>query len=112
MAQRHFQNAPRSRGAPRRKSLWLDFASIFVDRAALAAASVSLVSSLNAAALALRPFTIVRTRGLLIVQSDQVAATEQPFGALGLSVVTDQASAIGISAVPTPITDAGSRSPS
>jgi len=49
----------------------------------------------------------VRTRGSLWVASDQFATAEQPFGALGFSVVTDQALAIGVTAVPTPITDEG-----
>jgi len=52
--------------------------------------------------------TIVRTRGRLWVKSDQIASTEEPFGAIGLAVVTDQAFAIGVTAVPTPITDASS----
>ncbi len=54
------------------------------------------------------PATIVRTRGTLWVASDQNAANEQPFGALGMAVVTDQAAAIGVTAIPTPITDEGS----
>jgi len=93
---------------PRRKMLWLDFAQVFTDRFSVGAATAVLQSSLNAAALALRPFTIVRTRGTLHVDSDQNAATEIPFGALGFAVVSDQASAIGVTAVPTPIVDAGS----
>jgi len=52
--------------------------------------------------------TIVRTRGSLWVSSDQVAAAEEPFGALGMAVATDQATAIGVTALPTPITDEGS----
>ena len=52
--------------------------------------------------------TIIRTRGTLWVSSDQVAASEEPFGALGMSVVTDQAAAIGVTALPTPITDESS----
>ncbi len=52
--------------------------------------------------------TIVRLRGGLWVQSDQQTATETAFGALGFAVVSDQALAIGITAVPTPITDEAS----
>ena len=63
---------------------------------------------MNAAALALRPFTIVRTRFQIMVTSDQVIASEDQGGALGMAVVSDQATAIGVSAVPTPITDMGS----
>jgi len=66
-----------------------------------------LQSNLNAAALALRPFTVVRVRGMLGVESDQIAANEQPFGAWGLAVVSDQASA-SLPNIPTPITDENS----
>ncbi len=69
------------------------------------AGAADLQASLNAAALAIRPFTIVRTRGLILVESDQIAANEQPFGAYGLAVVSDQAVAVGLTAVPTPYTD-------
>ncbi len=92
----------------KRKTLWLDFASGRTAETNLPAASSLLSSSLNAAALALRPFTIVRTRGMLWTASDQVAGPEDAFGAFGYAVVSDQASAIGVTAIPTPITDAGS----
>jgi len=64
--------------------------------------------SLNAAALALRPFTIVRVRGLINLRSDQASAIEDVQIGWGLAVVSDQASAIGITALPTPITDQAS----
>jgi len=50
--------------------------------------------------------TLIRTRGMFSVGSDQVAATEDYVGAVGLCVVTEQASTVGISAVPQPSTDA------
>ena len=56
------------------------------------------------------PATVVRTRGSIWVKSDQHVADEYPFGALGMAVVTDQAAAIGVTALPTPITDQGSDS--
>ncbi len=96
----------RSAGS-RRKTLWLDFA-IETAQIPVAAATSILLSSLNAAALSLRPFTVVRTRFQVGWASDQVAATEFPFGAFGVAIVSDQASAIGVTAIPTPITDAGS----
>ena len=40
-----------------------------------------------------------------MVESDQIASNEQPFGAFGLCVVTQQATAIGVTAVPSPYTD-------
>ena len=67
-----------------------------------------LASSLNAAGLALRPFTVIRTRGWLEVHSDQIASSESYVGDFGMCVVSDQAVAVGVTAVPTPLTDKGS----
>ncbi len=49
--------------------------------------------------------TLVRTRGILSVSSDQSAAQEEQTGALGIIRVTDAAAAIGITAIPGPVTD-------
>ncbi len=92
----------------KRKTSWLNFSAVFTSPTALAAGTSILLASLNAAALALRPFTIVRTRGMVYVFSDQSAASEEPFGALGFAVVSDEASAIGVTAVPTPTSGSGS----
>ncbi len=90
----------------RRETLW---ASLVPSDNNHAAGSVAILSnSLNAAGLALRPFTVVRTRGIFWIRSDQVAASEDYFGSIGAAVVSDQASAIGVTAVPTPETDRGS----
>ena len=102
---RNFRTVTRGRRQVR-ETLWL-----FVDPQiqALAAASTAvLLGSLNTAALALRPFTIVRTRGFFGVRSDQVATSENYDAAVGYAVVSDQAAAVGVSAVPTPETDRGS----
>ena len=78
-------------------------------RSNLAAASVAVLqSSLNAAALAFTPFTIVRTRLEVHVRSDTLAALEDYGCAIGLAVVSQQAVAIGITALPTPDTDRAS----
>ena len=74
-----------------------------------AASTAVLQTSLSAAALALTPFTIVRTRGVFFARSD-AAVTETYNVAMGYAVVTEQASAIGITAVPTPDTDRDSDS--
>ncbi len=92
----------------RRKTLWLDFAQVFTDRTNLAAATAVLASSLNAAALALRPFTVVRSYLECMVRSDQAAAVENQGGAIGMCVVSDQANTVGVTAVPTPSAEAGS----
>ena len=89
-----------------RQMLWIPLATFSSN--AIAVSSAVLISSLNAAALALTPFTIVRTRGQIFVASDQVANSENQAINYGHIVVSEQASAIGITAVPTPITEAGS----
>ena len=63
------------------------------------------MGTFSAAALLLRPFTIVRTHLYFNVLSDQVSAVEVARGALGLAVVSDQAIAAGIGSVPGPVTD-------
>jgi len=91
---------------PRRQTLWIPFGPTLFT---LTAAGQSLLLfSLNAAALALRPFTVVRTRGEFHYRSDQVVASEEYGGVVGMAVVSDQAVAIGITAVPSPVTDMGS----
>jgi len=71
------------------------------DTAIASASGAVLFGGFSAAALALRPFTIVRTRGWIHVLSDQVAASES-FGAVYTqAVVTDQALAAGVASVPT-----------
>ncbi len=85
-----------------RKTFWL---SGTVAQTALAAGGTAvLVSALNAAALALRPFTVVRTRGYWSVFSDQLSANEDQVAHYGSIVVSDEAVAIGVTAVPTPVT--------
>ena len=90
----------------RRESLWI-FGNP-IDTTLSAASTAALVSTLNAAALALRPFTVVRTRGQLWIRSDQTAAAEDYAASLGMAVVSEQAAAIGVTAVPTPEADRGS----
>ncbi len=75
----------------------------------VAGSTATLIASLNAVALALRPFTIVRTRGHLFLRSDQEAADESYDVSYGMGIVTDQAVAIGVTAIPTPFTDMDSQ---
>jgi len=93
-------------GVARRETAWIAIAP--TNSVIAAAGGAVLFAGLNAAGLALRPFTIVRTRGIFQISSDQVAATEFYHAALGIAVVSDQALAIGITAVPTPDLDRGS----
>ena len=87
----------------RRKTVWVDVAT--TESTLVGAPTVVLINSASAGLLDLRPFTIVRVRGYLFVTSDQFAATESYGVAMGAAVVSDQAVAIGVTAVPTPVTD-------
>ena len=88
-----------------RLTSWFQFQN---NEVTLTAAGGSLMFSLNAAALALRPFTIVRSRFEMWLRSDQAAAIEQQWVSFGIAVVSDQAAAIGVTAIPTPFTDMAS----
>ena len=88
-----------------RETRWLEVDPV---QTALAVGGVAITHSLNAVELALRPFTIVRTRGLFGLQSDQQVAAEFQVASLGMCVVSEQAAAIGVTAVPTPETDRSS----
>ena len=104
MARRHTM---RSRiVASGRKTFW--FAAVHVESNMAAASTAVIQTSLNAAALALRPFTIVRTRGYFHVRSDQISASEDQDVCYGEIVVSDQAVAIGVTAVPISCTDSQS----
>ncbi len=91
--------------ARKRESQWIQLCPTTTASNVAAATSV-LIGSLSAGALALRPFTVVRTRFQAWWAGDQVAASEEPFAALGLIVVSDQASAAGVASIPSPISDA------
>ena len=86
------------RPAPKTK-MWIG-AGVGVDT--ITASTLHLISSLSAATLLLRPFTVLRTRMDLAYISDQEAADETPFGVFASIVVTDAASAIGVTAIPSP----------
>jgi hypothetical protein len=88
----------------KRLTSWFQFAPV---SATFTGTGGTIMFSLNAAALALRPFTIVRSRFTYGVISDQAASLEDQVGAVGIAVVSDQAVAVGATAVPTPITDLG-----
>ncbi len=88
--------------SPGRLTEW--FASADVALWTALGASVFIFDSeLTAAEKAKRPFTITRTVGSVWMHSDQQAATEEPFGAVGMMVVSDKAAALGVTALPSPI---------
>ena len=87
-------------GVRRRQMLWLQ--DTWGTNTLGAASTKVLISALAGGALALRPFTIVRSRTQLLFLSDQVAATEGQTGGYGETVVADQAVAAGVASVPSP----------
>ncbi len=87
----------------KRKTFWVASGDI-TGGTALAAGAAILDQSITWSD-ELGPATIVRTRGTLWVSVDQIAATEEPFGAIGFSVVKNAAAVAGVASVPTPITE-------
>ncbi len=108
MADRIIRSRFPSRGK-RRETEWFASADA-VALTTLAAATFTLDQSLTAAELAKRPFTVVRTVGSIWVKSDQKAANESPFGAMGFLVASEKAVALGVTALPDPITQEASDS--
>ena len=90
-----------SRGTPGTKQ-WFNFN---IGQGTIVASADKLLSSLNAAALAARPFTILRTHMEILIRSDQAAVDEQIIGAYGVGVVSENASSVGITGVPNPQDD-------
>ena len=96
---------PFVRGA-RRETSWLDIEPVNLTAADGPQSAITHV--MTAAELAKRPFTVIRTHYHLMLQSDQGAASENYHLAIGACVVSSQAVAIGVAAVPTPAIDAAS----
>ncbi len=92
-------------GGHKRATEWIASADVS-DKTTLAAATAVLDQSFTQAQFSIfGPGTIVRTRGTIWTSSDQIAASEEPFGAIGMMVVREQARAAGIASIPTPITE-------
>ena len=87
------------RPAPKTK-VWI---GVDLGNTVIVANATTLLGILNAAALALRPFTVLRTRLLIKYELDQQAVNEDSWGAFGLIVVSEEAAAIGATAVPGPV---------
>ena len=86
------------RPAPRTK-MWIGAG---LGQASIVASTKQFLGSFTAAGLALRPFTILRTRMDLLLMSDQQSASERPIVTFGLIIVTDTATALGVTAIPDP----------
>jgi len=94
----------RGRLGSTREMSWLE---IEPTRSTLSNA-VAISHTMTAAELAKRPFTVVRTHLFVSMSSDQNSANEDQVAGIGLCVVSSQAVATGVAAVPTPITDLSS----
>ncbi len=92
---------------PARSNVWLGLAPGTTETT-IPGGQAILIGSLNAAALALRPFTIVRTRGIFSWRSDQSGADESSGGIAAFIVVTQSAVTAGIGSIPTPFTEPNS----
>jgi len=101
MARRVFSPRGGIRPPPRTK-MWIGTGTLSTT---LVGSSSQLLGSLNAAALALRPFTILRTRMGLWFESDQAAVSERPIGFYSKQVVSDQQIAAGITSLPDPLNE-------
>jgi len=93
-------------GSLKRLTMWGEEPAQIVNLGS--ANTASLISTLSAGGLLARPFTVIRTHLFFGIRTDQVAADESFDCAIGQAVVSDQAAAIGVTAVPTPFTDLGS----
>jgi len=105
VARRFLRGGSALRQGQRRQTLWGDFA---ITETSIGGATKVLTNVTGATILAIRPVTLVRARFHLGIESDQQIAGEAQIAAWGLCVVIDQAVAVGVTAVPGPITDAGS----
>ncbi len=88
-----------------RQTQWI---GVDISLVTVAANTKVLAGVLNAGALALRPFTVVRSRLLFQLESDQTAASEVTRGAIGAIVVSEQATAAGAGSIPGPHQEADS----
>ena len=95
--------APRG-GAAKRQVTWIGPA----DQSYIAVANATkvLIASFTPGGVGIDKPTLVRSRGTLSVRPSSVAADLSYTGAFGMGVVSDQALAIGITAIPGPFDDA------
>jgi len=90
------------RRGPRRATDW--------SASSVAAAFVSLAGATSALSQVFTPIvggeTVIRTRGMFGWGTDNPAGDEPQMGAYGIAIVSEPAATVGITAIPTPGTDA------
>jgi len=107
MARRGLIMRGRQGRAPRRETQWGSFVSTAPQN--VPANSDLLFSRFTAAILAANtgtPLTVVRVRGMFYVETDQIAASEDQLGAVGIAVVSEQAAVAGVASIPSPVANA------
>ncbi len=92
-----------ARRAERRKTVWIGTA----DQGAIAIATNTsvVISSFAPDALSILKATVVRTRGILLVQPQVFTSDLNWNGAFGLGIVSDEALAAGTGSIPRPFDD-------
>ncbi len=103
-----FQRRSFQRTSQRRKTTWIGGSVTDTTGQSLSQASSVIQASFDtrlSASQPRTPFTIIRLRGQAVFYSDQSAADEDPFGAIGAMLVNGESFDAGITAVPTPYTE-------
>ena len=103
MANRRFNRGGGLRRGPRRQTEWLALAAPTASTA-LAASSKIQFATQSAAEITKLPFTIVRTIGFVNIEQQSLVDSTQS-GAFGITIVSDRAQAVGITALPDPVTE-------
>ncbi len=85
---------------PAKTKVWIGAS---IANTVVAASTFVKLTTLTAAALALRPFTILRTRQVIWYASDQAAASEFGQGIYARIIVTESAATAGVGSIPSPI---------
>ncbi len=93
----------RGRG-PRRLVSW-DLRGSATSVAVPASSAVLVLVFPSATIDLLAPATLIRTRGLVSIATDQIIASETQVGAFGIGFVNTVAGALGITGMPSPIMD-------
>ena len=103
MATRRIARRAPGRGGLRQRVGWTRFDGGLTPAIAVAAATKVLLSTFSPTTFSL---TVRRTIIQVHVATDQLAASEEQVGAIGMLVVTDTAAAAGVASIPGPSTDA------
>ena len=88
-----------------RSSDWSEGYFFTAFTAVPAASSLLLVSTSAAQFLGLAPATLIRSRGVFVVMSDQNDLNETQIGAVGFAVVDERARSAGIASLPRPVSE-------